>query len=86
MTDSKYLYPFVECSHHPGPQRGYAICRHVIEGDPVAGVNDPSGDSIGEIYCRECASTPDEHKNLKDFKLVCEGCAADHGFLKGARL
>lgn len=75
---NKYDYPFCECDHHPGRQRSYCVCNHVFDGVPVAEVEMASDSDAGVILCRDCIG---KKAKVEYFKLVCEGCAIDRGFL-----
>lgn len=87
MTDTKGKYPppFLECSHHPGRQRSYISCIHVLlQHQPVAYVELATDDIIGVCCCEQCNQRVLESKgecDLADLRPICEGCASDAGLL-----
>jgi hypothetical protein len=36
IDTTRYPFPFIECGEHPGPQRSYVVCIHVIDGVRIA--------------------------------------------------
>jgi len=76
---SKYPYPFIECSRHPGQQRSYCVCNHVHEGSaPPLLTNLADDQDMGDLVCAECLG---KRPVASMFKAVCEGCVVDHGWL-----
>lgn len=75
---SKYQYPFMECKDHPGRQRCYGVCKHVVEGTAqdiqVRLANDWD---LGAIVCGllppDCVHT--------ECVPTCEQCAIERGLL-----
>lgn len=78
-TKSRYGYPFVECDNHPGRQKAYCICKHVLNEDPgVTWETEMATESsLGSIGCPKCLGQP----QVDDLVLICESCALERGFL-----
>jgi hypothetical protein len=61
-----YLYPFVECDVHAGPQRSYLVCEHVAkDGEPPALIVPAGIDEPGQILCDR------DHGDFSTCMLLC---------------
>lgn len=77
-------YPFVRCESHPGADEpGYAVCKHVISGAPVASYTPATNRDLGTVICADCArqgvlgpQDPDQ------FTLCCARSVRDAGWDK----
>lgn len=66
----------LSCPRHPGPQRGYVVCLHILLQDAKPAVVElATEDTIGEILCAKTGHT------IEDMRPICEGCAAEKGWL-----
>jgi hypothetical protein len=66
-TIARYPFPFIECDEHPGPQHGYIVCVHVIEGTAGTWMVLPASDTdVGHIVCER---GPDHE--VDELRLLC---------------
>ena len=74
-SPGKYIYPFLECDEHAGPQRSYGVCVHVLkDGMSVIKQIQPADDeNMGMILCEPCTNAGAGIR-LEDFRAICEGC------------
>jgi hypothetical protein len=75
-------YPNVRCAWGHPDQPGYAVCTHVVNGDPTASVSRPTPTKLGSVCCNRPAG---EHKSA-DLILCCAPCAERRGYLTIAAL
>ena len=75
-------YPMVACripEHPPAP--GFAVCWHVLEGDPVFLEYPPRDGDLGLLECESCFR--EDMEAVKDnFSTICEHCARALKLLK----
>lgn len=81
-SPGKYIYPFLECDHHEGPQRSYAVCKHVMDigVDAIKQIDPATDEGMGVIWCESC-STKESGPSVDDFRAVCEGCCKKLGYV-----
>ena len=66
-TIARYPFPFIECDEHHGPQHGYIVCVHVIEGTAGTWMVLPASDTdVGHIVCER---GPDHE--VDELRLLC---------------
>ena len=75
MPKHKYPYPLVECTRHGDPLPGFAVCKHVLAGAPVAVRQEASSTQLGAIACAVCK---EDHELFgRVAQLSCAHCVAE---------
>lgn len=65
-------YPYVECAAHPGEREpGYAVCRHVLDGDTIAHFERATSENLGAICCATCYVHRAESQYVLDNTVLC---------------
>jgi hypothetical protein len=67
----RYPFPLIECGEHPGPQRSYVVCIHVIDGAEPKHIFPATDTTTGEILCER------EQHDIADYRLMCAGHAEE---------
>ncbi len=67
-------YPWITCESHGGPLLAYTVCRHVLNGAPVAHFVQATEDAAGEVSCAQKAHTK------SDLQIACEACVLTQGW------
>ncbi len=81
MDANKPVFPNVACDDHRGRPAapGYAVCDHVIGGEPVDYYEPPTATSLGQILC---ANAKNGIKcDIEKAALLCPYCANEAGFI-----
>lgn len=70
------LYPKIKCAIHDRAAPAYTVCRCIVEdGEPPAGVIQPTATTVGVIVC---ARNPHPKEN---WLLICADCAREKGYI-----
>ena len=77
---TRYLYPYIECPDHQGPQFSYVVCKHVAAGTEPERIIRATEQQMGIVVCEGCA---DAKKTIPEDDLfaACALCVEQRGWL-----